>query len=329
MKILILSILSVLFFACAYRPTPSAISPFIIQIHQLQLSERIRSVVFSQGHYYCLLENGKFICLNREFQIDSSITKAIGQRDFDFAFLENNQLRAAQRIRDTVFEEYTLDQHFQWQKISRTLSKGPKPSIKEPFSIDHCCIGEFGGAIFFKDNATGCVYSCPATCVAAINEIENQYYITSFAPNGPSSEILLIKDPRELYELKVDSLKNSCNWWTQFVSHKDGFAGMKKFETGTEKLLDTIGLLTVASFERKGELYHLCSDQNRSFLGKLVNGKMQMVDSIFTENLWPYETVMGAGDTRRSSSGAPTRSGFFAIQGDTIAIVSIQYRPGY
>jgi len=119
------------------------------------------------------------------------------------------------------------------------------------------------------------------------------------------------------------------NSFASIVDHKDGFAGMKKFEIGTEKLLDTIGLLTVASFEREGELYHLCSDQQRSFLGKLVNGKMQMLDSIFTKNLWPYEPVMGAGDTRKSSSDTPTRSGFFAIQGDTIAIVSIQYRPGY
>lgn len=322
-------LLALLFIACEHYPKPVAVSPFTIQTYQLQLSERVRSVVFSQGHYYCLLENGKFICLNREFQIDSTITKAIGQQDFDFGFLKSGKLMAVKRVMDTIFQEYFLNQRFHWQKTSTVLPKLAVQIEKEPFSIRHCCIGEFGGAIFFKDNTDGRVYSCPATCVAAVNKIDNQYYITSFMPNGPSSEILLIKDPKKLYELKVDSLKNSCNWWTQLVDHKDGFAGMKKLEIGTEKLLDTIGLLTVASFELKGEMYHLCSDQNRSFLGKLVHGKMQMLDSIFTENLWRYEPVMGAGDTRRSLSNTPTRSGFFAIQGDTIAVVSIQYRPEY
>lgn len=268
-------LLALLFIACEHYPKPVAVSPFTIQTYQLQLSERVRSVVFSQGHYYCLLENGKFICLNRDFQIDSTITKAIGQQDFDFGFLKSGKLMAVKRVMDTIFQEYFLDHHFHWQKTSTVLPKLAVQIEKEPFSIRHCCIGEFGGAIFFKDNATGRVYSCPATCVAAINEVAGKYYVTSMLPHLEGfSEILSIEDPKKLYELKADSLKNSCNWWTQFVNHKDGFVGMKKLKIGTEELLDTIGLLTVASFEREGELYHLCSDQNRSFLGKLVHGKM-------------------------------------------------------
>lgn len=323
-------LLALIVTACHQNPAPVDKSPFVVRTYHLKLAERIREVLFAQGRYYCLLETGKFICLNRQFQVDSTITQTISNEVFERGFLGDDQLMAAKRIKNNLFEEYFLDEHFQWQKTDQILSAEPAQA-EEPFQIHHCCMGEFGGAIFFKDKRTERVYSCPATCVVALNKIGNDYYVTNtLAHSEGFSEILLIKDPKQLFELKTDSLKNSCNWWTWFVHFKDGFAGMEKFEIGTTKLLDTIGLLTTISFVRDGELYHLCSDQNRSFVGKLNKGHMQMLDSIFTQNLRSYLPVFGAdGDVERFFAEPRRPSGFFAIHQDTISVVTIQYNRKY
>lgn len=317
-------LLALIFTACHQDKAPTAKSPFVVRTYNLKLTERIREVLFAQGRYYCLLETGRFICLNRQFQVDSVITEALSTEVFDEGFLWNDELIAAKRIRDNTFEEYGLDQHFQWQKVDALLP-AKSTQKEEPFWIHQCCVGEFGGAIFFKDKNTQRIYSCPATCAAALNKIGTHYYLTNFSAHGSQSEILFIEDPRKLYELKPDSV--SCNWWTPFVSTKYHSAEIKKFEIGTKKLLDTLGLLTFTSFVRNGVLYHLCSDQTQdlSFVGKLEKDNMQMVDSIFTQNLWSYRPVIGATSNAEvyfvKYSITP---GFFAIDRDTISIVTTQ-----
>lgn len=242
---------------------------------------------------------------------------------FYFAYLSGDTLIAGNYINDTTAKTYYLDQNQKWQPTTNLQSD--KPFFEdERFIVRTCCVGEFGGAIFFTDKQSKRVYSCPSTCATVINKINGSYYVTNtLAHMSGSTEILKIEDPTKLYELKADSLKNGCNWYMHFVTYEDGYAGMKKFEIGTQKILDTIGVLTMTSFIFNDQLYHINTDFKKTFISKIQGDSLLFVDSIFNKPLWSYEpTNSKYGTMDLHSFNNRETSGFFTISNDTISIIT-------
>ena len=61
-----------------------------------------------------------------------------------------------------------------------------------------------------------------------------------------------------------------------------------KSTEGTKKLVDSIGVLTLASFPYNGLLYHIVTDFKKTFLTKIENNKFVTVDTIFDKSIWTY-----------------------------------------
>ena len=242
---------------------------------------------------------------------------------FYFSYLSGDTLIAGKYINDTIAETYYLDENQKWQLTTKTQAY--KPFFEdERFIVRTCCVGEFGGAIFFTDKKTRRVYSCPSTCATIINKINGSYYVTnSLAHMSGSTEILKIVNPTKLYELNADSLKNGCNWYMQFVTLEDDYAEMKKFEIGTQKILDTIGVLTTTSFIFNNQLYHINTDFQKTFISKIQGDSLLLVDSIFNKPLWSYEPESKKyGTMDLYSFNNREISGFFTISKDTVSIIT-------
>jgi len=323
MRHIIFIILTTIIWSCGQKSKPDPVDKFVVKTYFIALDTNVRTTVFYKNHYYCLTGNNQFICLNNRFEVDSGVTNSISQMKFYFSYLSGDTLIAGNYINDSTAKTYFLDENQKWQPTTKT--QADKPFFEdERFIVRTCCVGEFGGAIFFTDKKSKRVYSYPSTCATIINKISGSYYVTNtLAHKSGSTEILKIEDPSKLYELKADSLKNSCNWYMHFVTYEDGYAGMKQFEIGTQKILDTIGVLTMTSFVFNNQLYHINADFKKTFISKIQGDSLLLVDSIFNKPLWSYEPENRKyGKMDLHSFNNRETSGFFAISNDTISIIT-------
>lgn len=309
--------------SCGQKSQPAPDDKFVVKTYSIALNTNVRTTIFYKNHYYCLTGNKQFICLNNKFEIDSSITNSISQQHFDYSFISGDTLIAGVYVKDTATKNYYLNNELKWQLLTKNQKHEPFFE-DEKFSVTSCCVGEFGGAVFFTDKKNKRVYSCPATCATIINKVGGIYFVTNtLAHMDGSTEILKIEDPTKLYELTADSLKNHCNWWTQFVTYEDHFAGMKKFEIGTQKILDTIGILTMTSFVFNDQLYHINSDRKKTFISKIQGDTLLLIDSIFNKRLWSYEPENRKyGKMQLHAFNNRETSGFLTINSDTISIIT-------
>ena len=100
---------------------------------------------------------------------------------------------------------------------------------------------------------------------------------------------------------------------------------MKKFEIGTQKILDTIGVLTMTSFVFNDQLYHINSDMNKTFISKIQGDTLLLIDSIFNKQLWSYEPKNRKyGKMQLHSFNNRETSGFLTINSDTISIITFE-----
>lgn len=308
---------------CTQQSQPNAPDKFVVKTYRIALDTNIQHTLYYKNHYYCLRGDRQFICLDNKFEVDSGLTNPLNQILFDFYYLSGDSLIAANHVNISTTITYFLDEHQQWQQL--TKMPPAKPFFEdERFTVSTCCVGEWGGAIFFTDKQSKRVHSCPATCATNINKINSSYYVTnSLAHLSGSTEILKIDDPSKLYELKADSLKNFCNWYYKFVTAEDGYAGMKQFEIGTQKLIEYTGIITLTSFIFNNQLYHISTDLEKTFLCKIQGDSLVITDSIFNKPLWSYEPEnQKYGEMDLHSFNNRDVSGFITIRNDTISIIA-------
>lgn len=62
-----------------------------------------------------------------------------------------------------------------------------------------------------------------------------------------------------------------------------------KSTKGTKQLVDSIGVLTLASFLYNGQLYHVVTDFKKTFLTKIENNKFVTIDTVSDESIWTYD----------------------------------------
>lgn len=330
MKYIILIVLTTIICSCKQKSKPSPSDKFVVKKYSIALGTNIRTALFYNRHYYCLTGNKRFICLNNKFEFDSSLTNSINQQQFDYSYLSGDTLIAGVYIKDTGTKNFYLTSELKWELL--TKNQRPEPFFEDDkFIVSTCCVGEFGGAVFFTDKKNNRVYSCPATCATIINRVDKAYFLTNtLAHMDGSTEIIRIDDPLKLYELTVDSLKNFCNWWTTLISDEVGSSytsyklAKSKFETGTKTILDTVGVLTMTSFVHNNQLYHINSDRsNRTFISKIQGDSLLLIDSIFNKSFWSYEPENTKyGTTYLHSFNNTETSGFLTVRNDTISIIT-------
>lgn len=153
------------------------------------------------------------------------------------------------------------------------------------YILSKTCSGEWGGTIKFKNKKTGIEYSAASTCPVVVNKLNEKYYITNtLAHMSGFSEILEISNPdlMTVFELpKPRSKKGKMN--VRYVGDDES-----KSTNGTKQLVDSNGVLTLASFPYNGQLYHIVTDFKKTFLTKIENNSFVTIDTISDKSIWTY-----------------------------------------
>jgi hypothetical protein len=151
------------------------------------------------------------------------------------------------------------------------------------YLVSKTCSGEWGGTVKFKNKKTNVEYSASATCTVAVNKLNDKYYVTnSLAHLDGFSEVLEIKNPALLTVIKKTKRRKKKG---KMIIMDIG-SNESKTKKGTKQLIDSVGVLTLASFPFKGQLYHIVTDYKNTFLAKIDNNKFVKIDTVSNESIW-------------------------------------------
>jgi hypothetical protein len=153
------------------------------------------------------------------------------------------------------------------------------------YVVSKTCSGEWGGTIKFTNKKTGTEYSASSTCPVVVNKLNGKYYITNtLAHMSGFSEVLEISNPdlMTVFELPKPRSKKGKTI-VRYVGDDEA-----KSTNGTKQLVDSIGVLTLATFPYKGQLYHIVTDFEKTFLTKIENNRFVTIDTVSEISIWTY-----------------------------------------
>ncbi|MGH1385266.1 hypothetical protein [Kordia sp.] len=279
MRLFVFGVLSLLLFSCSKQKAPT-----IIKSNSQSSIAFLYCIKFDDG-FVVTTENNELYFLNSNFEIDTDLTQKIkpGIPPRFFAIHKGKLLMYDNR--EEKDGPYMLTSTKEWVVVT-DKDFSDVFYEDEDYIVSSQCKGEFGGTIFFEHKKTKKIYSCVASCLTSVNKLNNVYYLTSALGHlGASSKILEIKDPTALIEVKKGTpIKN--NWWiNKGLTHDD-------LLKGTEKIIDTFGLLIHDAFIIKNKLYYLNETEisNSSYgmsmgnvlLSVVKDRKLITVDTIHT-----------------------------------------------
>lgn len=149
------------------------------------------------------------------------------------------------------------------------------------YIVSKTCRGEFGGTIKFKNKKTGIEYSAASTCPVVVNKLNGKYYITNTLDHMRGfSKILEICNPKLMSVFKLPKHKKGKIIIMEFGDDQS------KSTKGTNTLVDSFDVLTLASFPYNGQLYHIVSDFKMTYLTKVENNRFITIDTVSDKNLW-------------------------------------------
>lgn len=237
-----------------------------IDTFPISIKGELEKVVLLKDKFYCMFESDrqnttrsfkKMIALNRdgEFIEDVFVPKKIQELSYYNLIVENDSLF----LKQYQFNEKT----FLLDKYEADL----KPIDKRNFSIYEddifkvfsACYGEWGGTIFFQNIQTNEVYEAQVQCPIIVNKVKNSYYVTNYVGHMSGfASILKIPNPADLHK---SNLNFSANQGSQF-------------NDGIITLFNKSNFYIPTSFAVNGQLRHLYSDENGTYIGKIENNKM-------------------------------------------------------
>jgi hypothetical protein len=156
----------------------------------------------------------------------------------------------------------------------------------EDYLVRKTCSGEWGGTIYFKDKKTGVEYSCQSTCPVAVYKINDKYFVTNTLGHMSGfSDVTEIDNPKNLDIFKLPKPRQKKgNIIIRAVGDDES-----KSTKGIKKLVDTTGILTIASFPYNQQLYYIITDFEKTFLAIIENKKFKTIDTIANESYWTYD----------------------------------------
>ncbi|MFN8273424.1 MAG: hypothetical protein U0X58_00935 [Flavobacteriaceae bacterium] len=137
----------------------------------------------------------------------------------------------------------------------------------EEFIVSNNCLGEFGGAIIFREKKTNDEYVCKAQCAKMINKLNGKYYVTVTNYHGNLfSEIIEIENPKSLE--KKSSQKSIQDYSSQ----------------GSKILLNINDFDILLSFKYNDELFHIITNDYKAFLIKIENNQYEILNVLSDQN---------------------------------------------
>jgi hypothetical protein len=238
-----------------------------MQIHfttrqfQLKADTTITSIAYFKGNIICLQNNEKIIILDTNYNRQTLL-------ESNFANYKLNYLFA---FHDTVFlgakdKLFFIDKDFRLQEFKRKETVHRRYLYEDDsYYVYGCCVGEFGGSVFFLNKKTNRTYSYFATCATQVLRFKNQYVVcNNLAHLGSSMSFLFIPDPVKLYELTDERSKNHCNWYVEVDSLKNYWEqspiGGVNFHRGA------YGSMSLASFSVNDSLYSILTNDSATYI---------------------------------------------------------------
>lgn len=229
----------------------------------------LRKVVFFNGGYYCMFETCKrnttvsfkkmvVIGGKGDFVEHVFLPESIQDMTYYDMFVENDSLF----LKRTQFDEETFLLDKDVASFSRIESRDFAIYKDSLYRIFGTCYGEWGGTIFFEDIGARDVFEVSSTCPVIVTKMNQEYYITNYMSHGMGvASVIRIPDPTKLHKSKLEFGTDEGSQYTD----------------GTEVLLDTIGFYIPTSFAVNGNLWHLYSDEEGTYIGRITKGKITPV----------------------------------------------------
>jgi len=224
----------------------------------LKSDTTINSIAFFKNKIICLQDNGKIILLDTNYNRHDSLENEINIYKPKYIFtLHDTVLVATKNVTYFIDDNFKLIEY----KIKGRLY-GDRLYEDSLYYVYGCCVGEWGGSIFFLNKMTNKTYSYFATCASQVLKFKDEYVVcNNLAHMGRSMSFLFVPEPNKLYELKDEKLKNHCNWYTTVDSLKNYWerskSGNVRFYRGA------YGSMSLVTFPVKDSLYSiLCNDSS-------------------------------------------------------------------
>ncbi len=190
----------------------------------------------------------------------------------------------------------------------------------ENYKVRKTCSGEWGGTVYFENKKTNKETAASATCVINVNRIDEEYFVTSSLTHmSGSTEIIEIDNPAELDVFKLPKPKSFYNG-KGIYSVKDVESKSKK---GTKKLLDSIGIIALASFVWKNNLYHLYTDTSNVYLATIENKKFKNILKVYDKGIFGL-TQYKTKDSHLILYFKEEEEGYFDIQENEIILTKFK-----
>lgn len=189
----------------------------------------------------------------------------------------NSNVFAQSRKLFTIVHK-TVNTYFSEDIKNQFKSRSPYFFEDENYIVTTSCSGEYGGSIIFKNKKTQLEYACRAACPVTVNKIDGKYIVSaSLAHIMGSSAIIQIDNPDSMATFVAPWLRNGL-----LLSGEKESRSTK----GTKRLVDTTEVLILASFPYEGQVYHITSDLQKTYLSKIENNRFVTLDPISNEVLW-------------------------------------------
>lgn len=239
----------------------------------IPIDGHLDNLALHQGKFYCLFQ--KYDSIKTDNITSFFYSKKLLQLGLDGNYKEIFMNKDFQKMNffhlteknDTLFliDNWYGKTYFLGKNIDDFLQTDRiNPSIfqNNQYKIYSVCFGEFGGKILFQDIHTGEVFKAASTCAFIINEIENEYFITSYLGHlDDFTSVVKIVDPSKLEK------KEKLNFeWEE-----------EEYIEGDEILLDTIGFQIQTSFVVNKELLHIYRDKEGTYIGKIKERQMESI----------------------------------------------------
>src|SRR6218665_95572 len=272
--------LLVVLFSCSPSGTKQSLeNKFEVRELDLPVDTTVQSIEYLNGHLLLLQENGKLAVLDSEYKREPEIEKKLSTIKTDWLF----------KYHDTVFAGNKDHYYYLNSAVDAIPYKSKRRTYGDVFLEDSnylvygCCVGEFGGAIFFMDKKADRTYSYFATCPSQVLRFGEQYVVcNNLAHMSSHMSFLFVKDPRKLYEITDEKLKNHCNWYMTVDSLKEYWL---KSNVGDVRVYDDFEVMSLVTFPYRDSLYSVLAKPDATVLSVHRGDTMITVDTLLKDRI--------------------------------------------
>jgi hypothetical protein len=257
----------------------------------LKSDTTINSIAFFNNRIICLQDNGKIILLDTNYNRQDTLEKRLNIYKPSYLFT----------LHDTVYigtknKTYYIDKNFKFVEYKRKERMYGEGLYEDSlYFVYGCCVGEWGGSIFFLNKNTNKTYSYFATCASQVLKFKNEYVVcNNLAHMGRSMSFLYVPHPTKLYELTDEKLKNHCNWYTTVDSLKNYW---EKSKIGDVKFYrGAYGSMSLVTFPVKDSLYSILCNDSSTFIAVHKSDTTLFRQIIFNKTISFHQTqIIKAG----------------------------------